>query len=312
MVSESRRRFLAQSGGLSAVVLAGGWPRPTECDPLGMPIGIQLWSVKDALKSDPAGTLKTLRWIGYGIVESAGFSDLPPKDLRRLLDDAGLRCPSAHVNFMTKDYGSLFADAHLVGAQYVVSTLLRPGTGTAPVVRPELKPFANYIRMMTLDDAKHTAELANHVGESAKRAGLRYAYHNHFFEFGDQGGESIAYDVLLKETDPALVQFEIDCGWMKVAGYNPAEYFRRYPHRIPMIHVKDFLAVDERSPEARSPGLRAGAELGHGAIDYRPIFAAAKTAGLEHYFAEQEGPFTRMSPLDAAKASYDYLHSLRT
>ena len=101
------------------------------------------------------------------------------------------------------------------------------------------------------------------------------------------------------------MQFEIDCGWMTLGGRDPRDYFARYPGRFPLIHVKDFL------PTAMPGGEHPGAELGHGMIDYRPIFTAAEKAGLRHYFAEQEGPFTRMSPLDAARQAYAYLHKLR-
>jgi sugar phosphate isomerase/epimerase len=130
-------------------------------------------------------------------------------------------------------------------------------------------------------------------------------YHNHDFEFAEQAGGAIGYDLLLRETDPRLVQFEIDCGWMVVGGRDPRDYFARYPGRFPMIHVKDFL------PAASHGGARPGAELGHGMIDYGPIFAAAEKAGLRHYFAEQEGPFTRMSQIDAARQAYDYLRKLQ-
>ena len=94
---------------------------------------------------------------------------------------------------------------------------------------------------MSPDEAKRTAEIANRIGEAAKRAGLQFVYHNHDAEFADQGGGVIGYDLLLRETDPDLVKFEIDCGWMIFAGRNPIDYFKKFPHRFPMIHVKDFL-----------------------------------------------------------------------
>ena len=159
---------------------------------------------------------------------------------------------------------------------------------------------------MSLEEAKHTAEFVNRVGAAAKRAGLQYVYHNHDFEFADQGGGAIGYDVLLRDTDPELVKFEIDCGWMIFAGHDPIAYFTKYPHRFPMIHVKDFLPTHDKSAGAEM----LGAELGRGVVDYKPIFAAAKKAGLQHYFVEQEGPFSRMDPLQAARVDYDYLHAM--
>jgi sugar phosphate isomerase/epimerase len=107
-----------------------------------------------------------------------------------------------------------------------------------------------------------------------------------------------------------LVKFEIDCGWMVLGGRNPVDYFKTYPHRFPMIHVKDFLPPLGQGSDDGKAQEHPGAELGHGIIDYGPIFAAADKAGLQHYFAEQEGPFVRMSQLDAARQAYAYLHSM--
>jgi sugar phosphate isomerase/epimerase len=305
--SLSRRSFLAGSTGFGMALLCAGWPRRGRADPLGIPIGIQLYTVNGPLQSDPAGTLQQLRQIGYRNVESAGFGGLSAKDFRRLLDDAGLVCPSAHLNFLSGDVGAILEEAQVLGAHYAVSSLLRPGTGARPNLDPSVAKYADLMRAMTLEDAKQTAELANRMGEKAKQAGLQYTYHNHFSEFVDQGHGMVAYDVLLQESDPELVKFEIDCGWMKVAGYDPVHYLKKYPHRFPMIHVKDFLKADAASA---SPGLRVGTELGHGFIRYEPIFKAARAEGLEYYFVEQEAPFTRMSQLQAAKVSFDYLRSL--
>ena len=129
---------------------------------------------------------------------------------------------------------------------------------------------------MRADEAKRTAEIANRIGAAAKRAGLQYVYHNHDAEFADQGGGVIGYDLLLRETDPDLVKFEIDCGWMIFAGHNPIEYFKKYPNRFPMIHVKDFLPAHGKGAVAGNTAQMLGAELGRGVVDYKPIFAAAE------------------------------------
>jgi sugar phosphate isomerase/epimerase len=155
----------------------------------------------------------------------------------------------------------------------------------------------------TLDDAKRTAEYANRLGEKASKAGLQYAYHNHHAEFTDVGGGQVFYDVLLKETDKHLVQFELDCGWVSAGGKNPADVFKANPGRIPLMHAKDFLRGDQKD--------YPGAELGRGKLDYKPIMAAADSSGLKHCFVEQEGPFARMSSLDAARVDFDYLRPLR-
>jgi len=295
----TRRSFLARTAGWSvAAILAGARTGRLRATPLGGPVGIQLYAVKDELQAHPATTLRTLREIGFGEVETAGFGALSAQQFRRLLDDAGLRCPSAHLQFEVGNLGAAFDQAHALGAGCATSGSLRgalasAGVGTSP-------PQGG----MSLDEARHTAELANRIGEQARRADLQYVYHNHDFEFAEQADGAVGYDLLLRETDPGLVRFEIDCGWMVVGGQDPRDYFGRYPGRFPMIHVKDFL------PAAAHGVAHPGTELGHGMIDYGPIFAAAEKAGLKHYFAEQEGPFTRMTQIEAARQAYDYLRKL--
>ena len=290
-----------QSGQFAAAALASTWiSRRASSNPLGRPVGIQLYTVNGPMETDAAGTLKKLRKIGYGVVESAGFGKLSAKQFRQLLDDAGLICPSAHLSFDPANLGAAFDDAHAVGATYAASGSLDA------VVKAANPATVLAARSMSLDEAKRTAELASRIGTAAKRAGLQYVYHNHAREFADQGGGAIGYDVLLRETDPELVKFEVDCGWMIFAGRDPVAYFKKYPNRFPLIHVKDFLPGSDRNA-----GSMLGAELGHGVIDYKPIFAAAAKAGLKHYFAEQEGPFVRMDQLQAAQVDYDYLHSMK-
>ena len=287
-----------QSGQAAAAALASTLiSRRAEANPLGKPIGIQLYTVNGPMQADAAGTLQKLRKIGYGVVESAGFGKLTAKQFRQLLDDAGLVCPSAHLSFDPDNLGAAFDDAHALGAAYATS-----GSLDALVLGKSASDSAK--RAMSLDEAKRTAELTNRIGAAAKRAGLQYVYHNHAREFAGQGG-AFGYDLLLRETDPELVKFEIDCGWMIFAGHDPVAYFRKYPNRFPLIHVKDFLPASDKAK-----GEMRGAELGHGVVDYKPIFAAAAQAGLQYYFAEQEGPFARMDQLQAAQVDYDYLHSL--
>ena len=305
MAAESRRRFLTKSTQLSAAALASTWlPRRAFSNPLGRPVGIQLYTVNVAMREDPAGTLRKLRDIGFGEVEAAGFGKLSARQFRQLLDDAGLACPSAHLQFDINNLDRTFEDAHALGAAYATTGSL------PPPARDSKSAPASSKRSMSLDEAKHTAEFVNRVGAAAKRAGLQYIYHNHDFEFADLGGGAIGYDVLLRETDPDLVKFEIDCGWMIFAGHDPIEYFRKHPRRFPMIHVKDFLPAHDKSAAAGGAAEMLGAELGRGVVDYKPIFAAAKKAGLQHYFVEQEGPFSRMDPLQAVRVDYDYLHAM--
>jgi sugar phosphate isomerase/epimerase len=295
---ESRRQFLIWSG-LGAVTLASyGLPRLARANALGKRPGIQLYTIHEAMQADPAGSLQRLRQIGFVEVESAGFGRLSAKQFRGLLDGAGLACPSAHLQFDPNNLGRAFEDAHALGARYAVSSIMRSLVLGADAPKDVLKTG------MSRDEAKRTAELANRIAEAAHRAGLQFIYHNHNFEFADQGGGTIGYDVLLKETDPKRVKFQIDCGWMIFAGRDPIAYFKQYPQRFPLIHVKDFL------PRVSGDTDMRGAELGHGTVDYKPIFAAATQAGLQHYFIEQEGPFSRMTPIEAAKVDYDYLSAI--
>jgi sugar phosphate isomerase/epimerase len=299
--SSTRRRFLARSAGWGiAAVLGCGPAGRVRATPLGGPVGIQLYAVKEELQAHPATTLQTIREIGFGEVETAGFGSLSAKQFRRLLDDAGLKCPSAHLQFDIANLGAAFEQAHALGVRYAASGCLREALSAVGTGQRAPQPA----RGMSLDEARRTAELANRIGEQARRADLQYVYHNHDFEFAEQADGVVGYDLLLSETDPGLVQFEIDCGWMVVGRRDPRDYFARYPGRFPMIHVKDFL------PVAGPGGAHPGAELGHGMIDYGPIFAAAEKAGLRHYFAEQEGPFTRMSQIEAARQAYEYLRNL--
>jgi sugar phosphate isomerase/epimerase len=301
MTCIARRRFLLRSGQLATATLLPSWlANSARANPLGMPVGIQLYTVDAAMQADPAGTLRRLRDIGYREVETAGFGKLSAKLFRELLDASGLTCPSAHLPFDLQNLNATFEAAHALGAKYAAS-------GSLDHLVPATKAAnATWAPTMHLEQAKRTAAVANQIGDAAKASGLQYVYHNHDFEFSDVGKGLTGYDLLLRETDPALVKFEIDCGWMVFAGRNPVDYFTRHPDRFPLIHVKDFLRLDEKNVRA---GKMSGTEVGRGVVDYKPIFAAAKKAGLEHYFVEQEPPFS-LDPLTAARVSYDYLHAL--
>jgi sugar phosphate isomerase/epimerase len=293
----TRRQFLARSalGGTAAWLALGAPGEIFAATTKGKALGIQLYMVLKAYQDDPTGTLKTLKTIGYTEIEAIVTSTA--KTLRDQLNEAGLRCPSMHFDSLGFEPG--IEAAHTLGARYIVSSMLPSIMQKEQAAKGKSAPEPAY----SLDDAKRTAEYANRLGEKARQAGLQYAYHNHHLEFTDVGGGQTFYDVLLKETDHKLVQFELDCGWVHAGGKNPADYFKANPGRIPLMHAKDFLpGGSENYP---------GAELGRGTLDYKPIMAAADASGLKHCFVEQEGPFARMSQLDAARVDYDYLRPLR-
>ena len=156
---------------------------------------------------------------------------------------------------------------------------------------------------MTLDDWRWNAEQFNRIGERVSAAGMRFAYHNHTPEFRSENGV-VFYDELLKMTDPAKVTMELDCGWAVVAGKDPADYLTRYPTRFAMLHVKDFKMTAEVTPAAPPPST----ELGRGTIDYRPIFEAAKKAGIKHAFVEQEQ--FDMAPMEALRIDAEYMSKI--
>lgn len=292
----TRRQFLARSALCGAAAwLTTGLPGKAFAAGYGRPLGIQLYMVLKAYQDDPIGTLKALKAIGYVEIEAIVVSTA--KTLRSQLDDTGLSCPSLHFDSLGVESG--IEAAHTLGARYLVSSMLPSIMQKMDAAKGKRAAQPAYSR----DDAKRTAEFANRIGEQARKADLQYAYHNHHLEFSDVGNGQTFYDVLLKETDPQLVAFELDCGWVHEGGKHPVDYFKAHPNRIPLMHAKDFL------PHGGND--HPGAELGRGTIDYRPIMAAADHSGLKHCFVEQEGPFDRMSQVEAARVDYDYLRPLR-
>jgi len=289
----TRRQFLTRSA-LCGTALGLGLGAPGKllaAGSKGKSLGIQLYMVLDAYQKDPLGTLKTLKSIGYTEIEAIVTSTA--ETLRDQLKEAGLACPSMHFDSMGFEKG--IDAAHTLGAKYIVSSML-------PAIMQKESGGSGDLTY-TLDDAKRVAAHANELAAKAKKAGLQYAYHNHHAEFTDVGGGKTYYDVLLAETDHKLVQFELDCGWVHAGGKNPVDYFKANPGRIPLMHAKDFLPGNAKD--------YPGAELGRGTLDYKPIMAAADASGLKHCFVEQEGPFARMSSLDAARVDFDYLRPLR-
>ncbi len=310
MITISRRKFL--QGG-AAAILAASLNRELWAFPPGFPPGIELYTVKDALQKDLIGTLRQLRAIGYEVAESYHFQGFSAVPVHEALEEVGLKCPAAHLSLNGPDLGPAFEEAHILGAHYAVSSTLRPGHPPHPGSANKKPGNGRHKKpepLLTLDDFKKIAAKMNVIGRQAKQANLQYAYHNHNVEFRDLGNGKIGYDILLSETDPELVQFELDCGWMVVAGYSPVHYFKRYPNRYCSIHIKDFVKGSKISTSTRGETRPVGTELGRGMIDYKPIFAAARKAGVKYYFVEQEPPFLDMTSLEAAKVDYDYLRAL--
>jgi sugar phosphate isomerase/epimerase len=296
----TRRTILKQGLMVAAATSASaGDPDSLWSEPLVTVPGIQLYTVDKELKADVEGTLKKVRAIGYQEVETAGFGGLSAKAFRTALENAGLKCSSSHFfNFGSADPGLLFEEANTLGVHYTVTSVMSRFTG---------KPAG---QVMAVDNYKAMAGYCNELGRKAKQAGLQLAYHNHNTEFKDLGQGKTGYDIFIENTDADLVKLELDCGWMMAAGHSPIEYFHRYPNRYRMVHIKDFIKPAKPSTSLASQDVPQGTVLGTGYIDYRPILKAAKAAGVEHFYVEQEPPFIGMTALEAATRDFAYIHGL--
>jgi sugar phosphate isomerase/epimerase len=253
---------------------------------LNMPIGLQLYSVRELLPKDFDGTLKAVHDAGYTVVEAAGYFDRTAPDFRHAMDKAGLRCISTHHPLapLRAHLDEFIEYGHNLGLEYIVcpSPMHRDPNAHGP---------------LNLDDWHFTADELNRIGEKVKAAGMSFGYHNHTPEFGTEGGVTF-YDELLRLTDPKLVFFEMDCGWVAAAGRNPVDYLSKTPARFPLLHVKDM---------ARKPdGTWDSTIMGQGTVDYKPILRAA--TGLKNYFIEQE-EFTR-DPIESLRLDADYMRKL--
>ena len=288
MFMVSRREFLERAGAAAAVSML---PSLGKAEPLGLPLGLQLYSVRQELAKDFDGTLAQLGALGYREVESAGYMQYSPSDVKRALEKAKLRCVSAHAPFGTlqQKFDETLAFNKELGVEYLICS--SPGFKTAP---PE--GGTNRGRKMTLEDWRYNAEQFNAMGEKTAAAGLKFGYHNHTGEFAATDGV-VPYLELLRLTDPKKVTLELDCGWAIVGGMKPVDLLRDYPGRFSMLHVKDFKAAVAGEGEPKVT------ELGRGSIDYGPILAqAVKTQKLRHMFIEQEAfdvPWVESLTIDA-------------
>ena len=258
------------------------------------PVGLQLYTLRDAMAKDPDGTLKRVADIGYKEVESFGYADgkffdKTPNDYAALLKDLGLSEPSGHYTTgramkgkgtLTDDWKRAVDDAAAIGQKYMVCAFLFPAERTK------------------LDDYKEVVELFNKSAETCRAAGIQFCYHNHDFEFKPIDGQ-VPYDLLLRDTDAKLVQLELDIYWATFAGQDPVALFKKHPGRFPLWHVKDM----EKTPE------RAFAPVGTGSIDFQRIFDAQKIAGMTHYFVEQD--VCKLPPLESIAISYKNLQKMR-
>ncbi len=278
MKLQTRRDFIK-----STAVLAAGAALVTDYA-TAMPVqnvGIQLYSVRKDMLADAPGTLKKLAAIGFKNLESAGsekgsYYGLQPKEFKNIASGLGMKLLSGHVH-IDQNWQKTVDEAAESGQTYLICSVM-PTEG------------------QTVSNYKHAAEVFNKCGETAAKSNLVFGYHNHDSEFEKENGQ-VLYDVLLKETDPAKVKFEMDLGWLIVTGNDPATYFAKYPGRFPLWHLKDMNKAGRHSTE-----------FGKGDVDLKALLAQAKASGMKYYFVEQE-EYT-IPALSAMQYDFDYLKKL--
>lgn len=233
-------------------------------------LGLQLYTVRDAVAKDLEGTLTKLANLGFGKLEIFGYNGSffgkSAKDFKKILDNTGFSVISSHhtsglkmkgKGTLTDGWDKAIEDIHTLGAKYMVCAYLFPNERTDDIY-------------------KSLPDLLNKSGEATKKSGIQFGYHNHDFEF-DKFGDSTAFDFLIQNTSSDLVKIELDLYWINKAGQDPIKYFDKYPGRFELWHVKDM-----------APGNKEITEIGHGTIDFDRIFAARKKAGMKYWFVEQD------------------------
>ncbi len=297
----TRRGFLGYASAATACAAVSGRYDIAFAEPLGLPLGLQLYSVRQQLAKNYEATLAEVAGLGYREVEAAGFYQHSASDVKQAMRKSNLRCVSAHYPFteLQPKFDQILAFSKELGLEYLICS--SPGFRTPAAPDASGRP-----RVLTLDDWHWNAEQFNRMGEQTAAAGIHFGYHNHVREFAATEG-TVPYMELLRLTDPAKVTLELDCGWAIVAGVQPVDLLRDHTGRFSMLHVKDFKKASSTGNEAQEPKVT---ELGLGSIDYRPIFEqAAKTQKIKHMFVEQEA--FDMPYLQSLKVDADYIRSLR-
>ena len=289
----NRRTFLGTASTVTAATLVTsrlGWAAG---DHKIDKVGVQLYTVRDLMKDDFDGTIAQVAKIGYKEVEFAGYFGRTGAQVRAVCDKNGLDPVSTHVQYDELDakFPSVIDTSKEIGLEYII----------CPWIPEELRKSP--------DIWKQAAEKFNRCGEATKKAGMQFAYHNHWFEFLPVDGK-LPYDQLLKDCDAKLVKMEMDLCWITAAGGDPLKYFNAYPGRFPLVHVKDLKTLPKiTAGGAQNYGDTVDlTEVGSGLIDWKKIFAQSDKAGIKHYIVEHDHP---KQPFDSIAKSYDYLSKLR-
>ena len=242
--------------------------------------GLQLWTVKEDMEKDAKGTLKKIADYGYKQIESfegskGVFWGMDHKEFKKYMDELGMKIVSAHFD-TSKDFERKAAEAAAIGMKYLI----------CPHKGPQ----------KSIDDYKKIADEFNKNGETCKKNGIRFAYHNHDYSFVPMKGK-VPQDVMMDNTNKDTVDFEMDIYWVVAAGNDPLTYFKKYPNRFRLCHIKDL---------AKTKSGHESCQLGKGTIDFKTILKAGTEAGLKYYVVEQEA-FTGSNPLKSAELDYTYL-----
>lgn len=292
-----RRKFIKLTGGITTGLALGSFTGSSllACnneDKKTKTFGLQLYSLRDDMPKDPKGVLKQVASFGYKQIESYQHDNLgifwgmTNKEFKSYLDSLDMTIISTHLggidNFPNNrsDFEKTAAEAAEIGMKYILCPWLGP--------------------QKTIDDYKRKADHFNQIGDICKKAGLRYGYHNHDYSFLPLEGQ-VPQDVLMQNTDPALVDFEMDIYWVVTAKADPEAWLKKYPNRFRLCHVKDRIK--------NSTEHDATCTLGEGSIDFPRILATAKSTGMQYYVVEHER-YDGTTPIKAVQADAEYMKKL--
>ena len=249
--------------------------------------GLQLYTLRDDLPKDPKGVLKQVASFGYKQIESFEGKDgmfwgMNNTDFKKYLDDLGMVIVSSHCD-INKDFEKKAADAAAIGMKYLI----------CPWLGPQKK----------IDDFKKAADEFNKRGEICKKNGIRFAYHNHAYSFEPIDGQ-LGQDVMMNNTDPDLVDYEMDIYWVAAAGQDTEAWLKKYKNRFRLCHVKD------RAKGATPADHDASVDLGTGSLDFSKLLKTASENGMEYYIVEQE-KYEGTTPLKSVEANAAYMKNLK-
>jgi len=277
MIKMKRRNFIKTTiaGATAAIVMPS-----LACLSDIKKTGLILYTVRDDMVKDPEATLDRIAETGYNWLEAASYADgkfygFKPADFRKMIESRGMKLISSHNNLNRENLDEVTGAAAEAGLQYLVI------------------PSLPHDWMNSADALKKTADFMNIAGDKCREYGMKLGFHNHSVEFEMVEGQ-LPYDVFLNNTEPGLVIFQLDLAWITKSGNDPVDYFKKFPGRFELWHVKD-LSQD-----------REDATLGEGTIDFVPIFEKASTAGMKYFFVEQDTCRTH-TPLESIEISRNYL-----